>query len=385
MLRVFQPCRPQEAFAWVDRWQPPCSVEHLPLAAATGRVLAQDLIAPCDIPAVARSASDGYAVQAADTLGASDYSPLPVQLDTASAAVGRGRAAGVSDGDLLPPGADAVLPLEGGDLSAGVLEIACSLATGDGLSRQGEECRAGEVLLAAGRRLRVQDVARLALAGVNEVPLRQRPRVRIALAGHFDRDADGPMLAALVNRDGGHASAVGVTPDAATLLDALAQPGADLVLVAGGTGYAARDFAVHALQACGSVHLDGVTIHPGGGVVLGEVKAKPVVLLPGTPLACLCAYDLLAARVLRRLAARPQVLPYRQRRLRLTRKVVSSIGRLELARMKISGDTAKPIATAEGRILASAVQADGFLLVPEHSEGYPEDSTVDVYLYDEYD
>jgi molybdopterin molybdotransferase len=228
-------------------------------------------------------------------------------------------------------------------------------------------------------------VARLALAGVNEVPVRRRPRVRIAIAGHAEHDADGPMLAALVNRDGGETASVRVTPDEAVLLGALRQPDADLVLVAGGTGYASRDFAVQALKACGSVDLDGVLIHPGGGVVLGQVEATPVVLLPGTPLACLCAYDLLAARVLRRWAGRPQALPYRQRRLRLTRKVVSSIGRLELARMKIRGDTAEPIATADGRFLVSAVHADGFLLVPEHSEGFAQDSAVDVYLYDEYD
>lgn len=385
MSRIFQPCRPQEAFAWADRWRPSSSIEQLPLAAATGRVLAQNLIAQCDIPAAAYSASDGYALQAADTLGASDYTPLPVQLDTAATAVSRGRATPVSDGDLLPPGADAVLALEDGDLSAGVLEIPLSLAPGDGLALEGEECRAGEVLLAAGRRLRFQDVARLAQAGVNEVPVRHRPRVRIALAGHFDHDADGPMLAALVNRDGGEVTSVRVTPEQAVLVDALRQPDADLVLVAGGTGYASRDFAVRALKACGAVHLDGVSIHPGGSSVLGQVEATPVLLLPGTPLACLCAYDLLAARVLRRLAGRPRVLPYRQRHLRLTRKVVSSIGRLELARMKISSDTAEPIATAEGRILASAVHADGFLLVPEHSEGFAQDSAVDVYLYDEYD
>ena len=385
MSRVFHPGHPQEGFAWADRWQQAYSMERLPLAAATGRVLAQDLIARYDIPSAAHCTSDGYALQAADTLGASDYGPLPLQFDAAATAIGRGRAALVSDGDLLPPGADAVLPIEDGDLSAGVLEVAGSLATGEGVIRQGEECRAGETLLAAGRRVRFQDLALLALAGVNEVQVRLRPRVRIALAGRFDYDADGPMLAALVKRDGGVTDSVDVTPEETALVDALLQPDADLVLVAGGTGYGAHDFAVQALQSCGSVHLDGVLIHPGGGAVLGQVGATPVVLLPGTPLACLCAYDLLAARVLRRWTGRPQVLPYRQRHMRLTRKVVSGIGRLELARMKISGDTAEPIATAEGRILASAVQADGFVLVPEHSEGFARDSWVDMYLYDEYD
>lgn len=383
MSRVFQPCRPQEAFAWVDRWPSPDGVEHLPLARAAGRVLTQALVTRCDIPAADHSAADGYALQAADTLGASDYSPLLVRLDPKTA--GRGCAVAVSDGDVLPSGADAVLSLEGGDLSAGMLEIATSLAPGDGVSQAGEDCHAGEVLFAAGRRLRAQDLARLAIAGLSQVPVRQKPRVCIALAGHFDCDADGPMLTALVNRDGGAVDSVRVTPDAATLVAMLRQPDADLVLVAGGTGYAARDIAVQALQSCGAVDLDGVAIHPGGAVVLGRVAATPVVLLPGTPLACLCAYDLLVARLLRKLAGYPRALPYRRRSLTLGRKVVSSIGRLELARMKISGEVAEPIAIAEGRILASAVLADGFLLVPEHSEGYAQDSTVDIYLYDEYD
>jgi molybdopterin molybdotransferase len=335
-------------------------------------VLAQTLVARGDIPAAAHSATDGYALQAADTLGAGDYSPLPVRIGAVAA--GRGCAVAVSDGDPLPPGADAVLSLDGGDLSAGVLEIATSLAPGDGVSQAGEDCHAGELLCAAGRRLRAQDLARLALAGLSEVPVRQKPRVCIALAGHFERDADGPMLTALVERDGGTADSARVTPDAETLVDVLRQPDVDLVLVAGGTGYAARDFAVRALQSCGTVDLDGVAIHPGGAVVLGRVAATPVVLLPGTPL---------VARLLRKLAGYPRALPYRRRSLTLGRKVVSSIGRLELARMKISDDAAEPIATAEGRILASAVLADGFLLVPEHCEGYARGSTVDIYLYDD--
>lgn len=385
MSRVFQPSSPQEAFAWTDGWPQVDGSEQLPLAAATGRVLAEDLIARRDIPAADCCASDGYALHAADTLGASDYSPLPVQLDRSGAIIARGHATLVNDGDPLPSGADAVLPLDGGEASGAVLEIAGSLAPGDGVIRKGEECRAGEILSAVGRRLRCHDVARLALAGVNEVLVRRHPRVHIALAGHFGHDADGPMLTALVSRDGGQTECVRVTADKGTLIDLLRQSGADLVLVAGGTGYAARDLAVQALEACGSVDLDGVAIHPGGSAVLGQLGSTPVVLLPGTPLACLCAYDLLAARVLRRWTGRRHILPYRQRRLTLARKVVSSIGRLELARMKISGDTATPIATAESHVLTSAVKADGFLLVPEHSEGFAASSAVDIYLYDEYD
>jgi molybdopterin molybdotransferase len=285
----------------------------------------------------------------------------------------------------LPAGADAVLPLDQAELHSGVLEVADSLAPGDGVAARGEECRADEPLLEAGRRLRPQDLARLVLAGVSEVSVARPPRVRVVLAGRFERDADGPLLAALVRRDGGELLEVSAVQDQASLSARLQVGHTELILVAGGTGYASHDIAVQSLQAVGALDHDGVAIHPGGAVVLGHVGTCPVVLLPGAPLACLCAYDVIAARLLRRLAGRSSVLPYRQRRLTLRRKIVSGIGRMELARVKVEGGEAEPVATAEGRVLATAVSADGFLLVPEHSEGYAQGHVVDVYLYDEYD
>ena len=133
------------------------------------------------------------------------------------------------------------------------------------------------------------------------------------------------------------------------------------------------------------MQLDGVAIHPCGGVVLGESDSRPVLLLPGQPLACLCAYDLIGARLVRRLAGRPSTFSYRRQALTLGRKVVSRIGRLELARLRITADRAEPIAVADDHTLATATEADGFLLVPEQSEGYPAGSRVEAYLYDEYD
>ncbi len=383
--RPFEPCSPQEAFDWADGWPLPVGIERVPLAQAAGRVLGEDLAANADIPSEARSGRDGYALRAADTLGASDYSPLSLQLLGAPRAVGRGFAAPVVEGDPLPPGADAVLSVEQGEALGLVLEVGVGLASGEGVVGAGEECRAGDLLLGAGRRLRPQDLARLASAHLAEIPVRRRPQVRILLAGRFHGDADGPLLAALAGRDGGLIEEIRVTADEAALTEALQPPGADLVLVAGGCGNGPGDFALAALRRCGSVDRDGVAIHPGGNLVLGESASRPVLLLPGAPLACLCAYDLIAARLLRRFSARPEALPYRRRTLTLARKAPSSIGRLELARLRISGDLAEPIAIADGRTLATAVRADGFFLIGEQSEGYPPGSRVEAYLYDDYD
>jgi molybdopterin molybdotransferase len=383
--RQFQRRGAAEGFAWADRWRPPQAIERVALAAAAGRLLATDLSASYDLPEWTQAAVDGYALRAADTLGAGDYNPLPLRLHASGSPLASGGACPVLDGEALPAGADAVLPLDQAELSGTLLEVTRTLASGEGVALAGGECRAGERLLAAGRRLRAQDLGRLALAGLAEVPVHASPQVLLLLAGRFTRDANGPMLASLVGRDGGRLRGIEVVAEEPRLTDALRRGDTDLFLVAGGTGFAASDCAARALAAVGTVEIDGLAIHPGETTALGQVGDRPVVLLPGAPLACLCAYELIAARALRRMTGRPGAVPYREATLTLTRKLVSRIGRTELARLRIAGATAEPLATAEGRLLATAVQADGFLLVPEHSEGYAAGSPIRAYLFDDYD
>lgn len=384
MKRIFSPAPARQAFDWVDHRSLAPAVRELSLERATGFRLAEDLKADDDMPPRAMCARDGYAVLAADTLGAGDYSPLPLHL-VSSDGMGPGSAVQVSAGDALPRGADAVLSPEQGDVRERFLDVAASLAQGEGVIRGGEECRQGEVLIPAGRRLRPQDLARLALAGHTFIKVLIKPRVHLCLAGRYTRDADGPMLAALVTRDGGDLVGMDRATVDQDLVRTLSRANAELILVAGGRGYGILDRAVEALHECGRVELDGVTIHPGGGLVLGEVAGTPVLLLPGAPLACLCAYDLFGARLLRRLAGRPGSLPYRRREITLSRKLVSRIGQMELARMRIDGDCAEPLAVADDRLLASGVRADGFALLAENSEGLAKGSRVEVYLYDDYD
>lgn len=383
MKRHFSPAPAAHAFEWADRWNPTFTALELPLAQAAGCRLTEPLTAAADIPETTLCARDGHALRAADTLGAGDYNPLPLRLLDPGAGVAAGSALRVSAGDALPSGADAVLGLEQAEVRGRFLDVAASLAPGEGVIQPGEECRRGDRLLPAGRRLRPQDLARLALTGIERVKVFSRPRVRLCLAGRFTRDADGPMLASLIERDGGVLHSLERATSLEQLTAFLGGGDAELLLVAGGSGYGAEDFAAEALHACGRIELDGVTLHPGGGLVLGEVDATPVALLPGAPLACLCAYDLVVARLLRRLAGQPGALPYAVRELTLSRKLVSRIGRLELARMRIDGDRAEPLAVADDRLLSSSVRADGFVLLAENSEGHAAGSRVAVHLYQE--
>jgi len=385
MSRVLEPRHFEEALAWVERWPLSMQEERLPLGGAAGRVVLRALPAPEDIPAAARSAREGYAVQAADTIGAGDYNPLPLRLQCTAGSIERGRAHWVRHGDLLPAGADAVVASEWAERHGGTLEVMSALAPGDGVLLPGVERRQGEALVQAGRRLRPQDLALLALGRVSEVGVHRLVRVRVVLAARSAKDALKPMLLALIARDGGALLPPDEPINESDLIRALREPEADLILIAGGTGYEEDDSSMRALQSCGEIDMDGVAIQPGTGTVLGQVGSVPVVLLPGTPLACLSAYDLIAARLLCRLGGKRTLSPYHRRTMQLRRKITSTIGRLELARVAVDGDRAEPIATAEGRILSTAVTADGFVLIPEQSEGYPQGSMVDVHLYDEFD
>jgi molybdopterin molybdotransferase len=198
-------------------------------------------------------------------------------------------------------------------------------------------------------------------------------------------DANGPMLAALVQRDGGFV--VGqprVQRSGAALRDALGSSRADIVLLAGGTGPAAGDVAAAALADAGDLAIHGVALRPGETAGAGRLAAGgvPVFLLPGTPVACLWAYEMLAGRAVRRLAGLSPDLPFATRQMRLGRKIVSEIGMTEICPVRCRpGGEVEPLAPFAEAGLVAAAQGDGFVVVPEASEGYPQGAPVTVHLY----
>jgi molybdopterin molybdotransferase len=384
MKRTFSPAPSQQAFDWVDRWSISPILQDIPIAKAAGYCLAHEVKADDDFPVHAVCARDGFALRSEDTLGASDYNPLPLSLLNSKATLISGSAIQVSSGDALPDGANAVLPLEQAEIRHKFLDVSSSLAPGEGVIQSHEEYQQHDTLLPARRRLRPQDLARLALSGISTVKVVCRATVELIIAGSFEQDANGPMLTTLIARDDGDLIASKRTTSAQQLAQAILQSNADLIVITGSSGYGAHDYAFEALQDHAEIELDGVSIHPGGGVVLGKIADKAIVLLPGSPLACLCAYDLIVARMLRRLAAKPDLLPYRRQTFTLSRKLVSRIGQLEIARMRLVGNFTEPLAVADDRLLSSSIRADGFVLLPENSEGYAEGSQVEVYLYDNY-
>jgi molybdopterin molybdotransferase len=382
--------------AWIDTWAVPVGLEDVRPVEAVGRVLAGDVAAPIDLPPFDRAAADGFALVADETVGAGAYNPLPFRLVPAPAGVQAGHAVAVECGDPLPAGADAVVRLEHATPDApGTIAIIAPVAAENEVERAGSHAGRGGLLVGAGRRLGPSEIGLLAAAGVQRVSVVGRPRVRCLLAadratdgGHGLAsgavfDANGPMLAALIERDGGlEVERRRVERGRAALRDALGLRGADVVLVVGGTGPGAGDESAGALAEAGELAVHGVALRPGETAGAGRASGAPVFLLPGTPAGCLWAYELIAGAAIRRLAGRSAELPFSTREMRLGRKIVSEIGMSDVCPVRCTKDgEVEPLAPFAAAGLVAAAQGDGFVIVPETSEGYPQGASVTVRLY----
>jgi molybdopterin molybdotransferase len=358
------------ALSWIDATADCLDAEQIPLEAAAGRVTDKDMRVARAIPPADCAAIDGYAVCAEDSFGAGAYNPIGVAAIT------------IESGEALPPGTDAVVPLDHGEFDeAGRIVLVDPVAGGTHIDRAGSFAAAGTVLVAAGASLTPHHVGMLILAGFARVTAIRRPRVRLVIVGNarFGEpvDADGPMLRALIKRDGG-------TVAEASLGDAFAA-GVDIILIAGGTGHGQRDRSAAALSASGRLEIDGVALIPGETSGFGHTASGvPVILLPGAPIACLWGYEFFGGRAIKRFAGRDAALPYPGRPAIITRKIVSAIGSTEIYPVRRLPDgRIQPIAPFVELGLTAAIEADGFVIVPEASEGYPADTSVTTYFYKE--
>ncbi len=390
-----------DALAWLDHQVQACGSERVPLLSASGRVLAADVVSQFDVPTFERSMMDGFAVLASDTQGASAYNRLPLQVigevlpgQTSGLTLRNGEAIRIMTGAPLPPGADAVLPAEKVEIGSGRILALDEVSPGKHIGHRGEDIRDGGQVLAAGRRLRPQDIGVLSSIGVARVDVLRRPRVRIVVTGNELLppgstpqgcrivDSNSPMLASLIERDGGVTIHPGIVPDDRHEILAALRDDADVIVVSGGSSVGQEDHAPSLLAQHGELAIHGVAMRPSSPAGMGRLDGRLVFLLPGNPVSCLCAYDFFARRAICVAGGRSTDWPYRQHTLPLRRKLVSTVGRLDYARVRIIDNEVEPLAISGASVLSSTTRADGFVLIPEDSEGYPPGHLVTVYSYD---
>ena len=385
----------------------PVAVQAVSLDEALGRVLAYDLIAQRDLPGFARATMDGYAVTAVSTYGAGEGAPAYLQIvgtvsmgQVPDLAVGPGQAARISTGGMLPPGADSVVMLEHtGRIDESQIEVYRSVAPGQHVVSADEDAAQGQILLAAGCRLRAQEVGLLAACGAVLVQVHGCPKVGIISSGDEVvpveneplpgqvRDVNAHTLAALVREAGGLPLHYGIIQDryedlSAVCRRALAET--DMVLVSGGSSVGTRDLTVEVLAALpeSRILVHGVAISPGKPTILAQCGAKPFWGLPGHVTSAMVVFMVLVRPFLIRLGgghvSPPIALP-----ARLTRNIASAQGRVDFVRVRLlekHGERwAEPVLGASG-LIRTMVEADGLIAIDLNSEGLIQGSQVDVML-----
>src|SRR5262245_13303457 len=392
----------ESAIAWLDAQLRPLDPEPVPLRMAARRVLAETITSNVDVPGFDRATMDGYALAAESTEGATSYNRLPLTVIGDSLPgrpfphhVGAGQAVRIMTGAPMPQGCDAVLPaewVESAEATSNIVAIA-AVSPGKHVGRRGEDVTQGTTVFSPGRLLRPQDLGVLSSVGVEQVQVYRRPRVRLVVTGnellpagsrphgHCIVDANGPMLAALVERDGGLVDFPSLVPDEHDAILASLSTDADVVIASGGSSVGVEDLAPMLLASHGELAVHGIAMRPSSPTGFGRLEHRLVFLLPGNPVSCLCAYDFFAGRAIRALGGLSKAWPYHSIIAKLARKISSPIGRLDYARVRLVDGLVEPIAVAGASILSSTTRADGFVIVPADSEGFAPGSEVEVWLY----
>ena len=359
---------------------------------AQGCTLSEDVTAPWDLPPFTNSSMDGYAVRAADVAQASEANPvtLPVVGDipagySGALAVSPGQTARIMTGAPMPAGADAVVPVEWTD--GDILRVAIRRGPDPDsyIRHQGEDAKAGSVVLTAGTRLGAAQIGLMAAVGRGRAVVRPRPRVVVMstgselvepgdpIAGGKIPDSNSFMIAAAAKATGATAYRVGFVPDEpqtliATIEDQLIR--ADLVITTGGVSVGAYDVVKEALGRMGTVAFERVAMQPGKPQGFGYIgpDKTPIFTLPGNPVSAFVSFEVFVRPVLRRMLGleplhRPTV------RAVLLDTIDSPPGKRQFLRASLSVEEGRYVVRTAGgvgsHLLAGLATADSLIVVEE--------------------
>jgi putative molybdopterin biosynthesis protein len=404
----------------------PLGDEVVPLGESLGRVLAQDVAAPVDVPFFDRSNVDGYAVRAADTFGAAEERPKRLRINAETLVTGvlpqvevrPGTATVIATGGMVPRGADAVVMVEhtatDGD-EVDKVKIFRPVVPGANVTFAGSDICRGEIVLRRGELLSSRETGVLAAIGIDRVPVFRRPRVAIISTGDeiiapgepmrpgLVFDSNATIVADAVREMGGEPVPLGIVHDDESqlrrVLEAALQ--CDIVLLSGGTSKGAGDLSYRVVsklpppRSAISIHQSailahGVALKPGKPICLAATNVGPdrpnvpVVILPGFPTSAIFTFHEFVAPVIRALAGRRRE-PAGNVTARLPVRVNSERGRTEyllvglVAGPDAPGLAAYPMGKGSGSVTAFS-RADGFVVIPREREQLDENSIVSVQL-----
>jgi putative molybdopterin biosynthesis protein len=388
----------------------PLSAEEVTLTEAHNRVLAKGMVAVVDAPPFDRSNVDGFAVRAADTVGASDTNPRVLDLNAEVIACGHspaltvapGTCTAIATGGVIPRGADAVVMIEQTELFEGDhprVELRRAIGPGQFISYAGSDIARGETVLRRGTCIGAREIGMLAACGLATVEVVRQPNVAVLSTGDElvepgkplksagVYDSNSAIIAAAVAEAGGKPVFFGAYPDNAAILekavrDALAA--SDMVVLSGGTSKGAGDLSHRVVSQLGKpgILVHGVALKPGKPLCLGVVDSKPIVVLPGFPTSAIFTFHTFVAPIIRARAGLPAEAA-QTISARVPVRVASELGRKEFVLVALIEGEEGPVAFPTGKgsgAVTSFSQADGFFEIDALASALDADSDTQVTL-----
>jgi len=387
----------------------PVGVEKVSISKANERVLAQDVVAPMDIPPFSRSTVDGYAVKAADIFGASEDHPITLKFcghvaigESPKVVVETGLAAEIVTGAPLPDGADSVVMVEQTNRREDKVLVHRPVSVGENLMATGSDIRKSETVLKKGRILASREIGVLAAIGMTEVAVYRRPKVAVlstgaevvepgqALPPGKIYDINAHTLSAAVLETGCEPINLGIIPDkkdklTKALKNALGS--ADAVITSGGVSVGPKDFTPQVVDSLGKpgVIISGVAVKPGKPMTIAVVDRKPVFSLPGNPTSSLFMFNVFVRSILVKLAGRTEEdLP--KVKAVAAKRMFPARGRRTFVMVNLTYDDAgtlfvSPVPTGLSGAITTLAKADGFVEISEKQQFIDAGTEIDVYLF----
>ncbi|MGH8008659.1 MAG: molybdopterin molybdotransferase MoeA [Candidatus Binatia bacterium] len=401
-----------EARTQLATFAPQTSIETVPVLESCGRVLAQALISPVDLPHFHRTNMDGYAVQAQDTFGASPSLPTYLKLvgtvemgKEVKRTLKKGETMRIATGGMLPPGADSMVIVEyTEEMGDGTIEVHRSVSPWENILRIGEDIKKKMPIFSPGRRLRAHDLGALTGVGMTAVPVHRRPTVALISTGDEVvapdqtpkpgqiRNVNQYSLRAMIAEAGGEPFDLGVVKDDRLAFQkAMAQAlkAADVVMISGGSSVGTKDMTVDVICAFprSEVFFHGISIAPGKPTIFAKAAGKPVMGLPGHPVSALVVFALFGVPLIRMIGGESAITafaPLRTARAELAQNVASAPGREDYVRVILESQNgtllARPLPGKSGAIF-SLVKADGMVCIRHDEEGREAGEEVEVILF----
>lgn len=364
-----------------ERLRPVAGTEELPLAEAGGRIPAEPVCAPWDVPRRANAAVDGYAYAAASLAG---HDGNRLRLAEGRAAAGHdwpgelaaGTALRILTGAAVPTGADTVVLQEDVEPENGGIRVLRVPRVRANVREPGEDIGAGEEAVGMGRRLRPQDLAQLASVGVETLLVHRRLRVGVLSTGDEIRetgawldpdtiaDANRPMLRALLDLQGFEVRDLGIVGDDAPAIRGIldgAVDSCDAIVTSGGASAGDEDHVSRLLNEAGALHVWRVAVKPGRPLIMGNWRGVPVFGLPGNPVAVFVCFLMFTLPSLMRLAGADWITP-RRYQVPLAKALRKRPGRREFLRARLNAEGCAERFRSEGSGLISGLRWSGGLV-----------------------